>query len=130
MSTVPMICVDDVEATSKLLQKLFGWKSEHGGSEFDDLADKKGRSVLWLHDMDSNHHARFKDADKKTKGIGLSVYVLVDDIEKTYSRCQKADVEVVEELFRNENAQFREFTIKIKDGYQFTACEKGPWLKI
>lgn len=130
MSTVPIICVEDVEQTSNLLQKLFDWKSEHGGPEFDDLVDKNGRSVLWLHDFDSDHHPRFHGAESKEKGVGLSIYVLVDDIEKTYAKCQDADVEIVEALFFNENPQFREFTIKIKDGYQFTACEQGPYLKI
>jgi hypothetical protein len=80
MSSVPIICVQDVEKTSKLLQNLFNWKSNHGGPEFDDLADKKGRSVLWLHDFDSDHHPRFKGAGKKAMGIGVSIYVLVDDL--------------------------------------------------
>jgi hypothetical protein len=130
MSTVPIICVQDVEKTSKLLQNLFNWKSNHGGPEFDDLADKSGRSVLWLHDFDSDHHPRFKGAGKKPMGIGASIYVLVDDLDAAYKRCQKADVSIVEELAMNENAQFREFTLKIKDGHQFTACEQGPYLNI
>lgn len=36
----------------------------------------------------------------------------------------------VEDLFFNKNAQFQEFTFKIKEGYQFTACERGPYMSI
>ena len=134
MSTVSMICVEDVEKTSELLQHLFNWTSVHGGKEFDDLVDKNNRSVLWLHDFDSDDHGRFRGAKNSERGVGSTIYVLVDDVEKTYSKCQvstKTDaIEMVEELFLNTNAKFREFTIKIKDGYQFTACERGPYLKV
>lgn len=130
MSTVPIICVESVEKTSELLQELFDWKSEHGGSHFDDLVDDKHRSVLWLHDFDSDHHSRFDGVGSKPLGVGFSVYVLVKDIEKTYERAKVLEQEIIEELHMNENAKFREFTLKIREGYQFTACEKSEWLKI
>jgi hypothetical protein len=119
-----------VEQTSSVLQKLFDWKSEHDGNQFDDLVDGKGRSVLWLHDLYSDHHPRFAGAAQGPRGIGLSIYVLVKDIEETYARANELYLDVVEPLHFNENARFREFTFKIDDGYQFTACEKSEWLKI
>ncbi len=133
MSTVSMICVADVEATSELLQSLFNWTSAHGGKEFDDLVDKNGRSVLWLHDFDSDDHGRFRGAENKERGVGSSIYVLVDDIDETHLKCTNApdsSLVFIEALHLNANAKFREFTIKISDGYQFTACEKGPYLNI
>ncbi len=132
MSTVSIIAVEDVEATSLVLQELFDWKSSHGGPEFDDLVDKNNRSVLWLHSFEADDHKRFRGAKNKERGVGSSLYVLVEDIEATYVKAQSKleSISIVEELFLNTNAQFQEFTFKLKDGYQFTACEKGPYLKI
>lgn len=120
----------NVEETSKTLQNLFDWTSEHGGSHFDDLVDRKGRSVLWLHDFNSDHHPRFKEVELKARGIGVSIYVLVKNIDETSAKSQKLDLKIVEELHMNENARFREFTLQIEDGYFFTVCEKSDWLKI
>lgn len=130
MSTVPMICVKDVEKTSKLLQSLFSWKSSHGGKEFDDLVDDEDRSVLWLHHLSSHDHPRFKDVEQKSKGVGLAIYVVVPDIDKVYSSTKQRKLKVVEELATNQNAGFREFTLQITDGYMFSVCEKSQWFKI
>lgn len=112
------------------MQYIFDWKSAHGGNEFDDLIDKKGRSVLWLHDFDYEDHPRFRGADVKDKGVGLSIYALVENLDQVYKRCQEHELEIIEELHLNPNAKFREFTFKLKEGYQFSACEKGPYLNI
>ena len=130
MSTVPIICVEDVEKTSKLLQKIFSWESQHGGSHFDNLVDHEGKSALWLHDLDVHEHARFKGVKQKSRGVGVSIYVLVSDLEKVYKSCKRSKLEIVEELFFNENAQFREFTIKIKEGYCFTVFERSSWVNL
>jgi len=130
LSTVPIICVKDVEKTSKLLQLLFGWKSEHGGPHFDDLVDEQQRSVLWLHDSNVHQHPRFAAVGQAPLGVGVSIYVKVKDIEWTFEQAKKLGQTIVEPLHFNENAQFREFTIKLADGYHFTVCEKNEWLKI
>jgi hypothetical protein len=124
-----MICVADVEATSRLLQKLLGWKSEHGGAEFDTLVDDSGRAVLWLHDLDEHHHPRFAGVRRGTKGRGVDIYVQVKDLAAVLARVKRAKLEIVEAMRHNPNARFNEFTFLLPDGYLFTCCDLGPWVK-
>ncbi|MCO4754486.1 MAG: hypothetical protein KC478_08380 [Bacteriovoracaceae bacterium] len=124
MSTIPIITVRDVEQTSTMLQQLFNWKSEHGGAEFDALIDSKGNSTLWLHHLDTQEHPRFKGSESSSKGLGWSLYVSVQDLDKVYKKAKKFNCEIIEEPFLNENAGFREFTLKIADGYQFSVYQK------
>lgn len=130
MTSVAIICVADVKKTSTLLQKLFQWERTHGGKEFEDLVDRKGKSALWLHSLDSQHHLRFRRAKKGPRGIRIAIYCVVDDIDKTYKTVRRYKLEIIEEIFYNENADFHEFTFQLKEGYFFTVCEKSNWTNI
>ena len=124
---LPMICVESVSASAKLLRELLGWSSTHGGDDFEELIDSDSTRVLWLHAMSAPEHARFADNTSASAngvlGRGLAIYVFVDDIDATYLRAAEADVVVVEELATNPNAGFREFTFREPNGYHFTVAE-------
>ncbi len=127
-SPVNIIAVENVEATSELLSNIFGWKSVHGGAEFDILMSKDNIPAILLHDYDHHDHKRFRDVSHKQKGVGQSLYVFVDAIEVVYERIQKLKLAIVEPLFLNENSKAREFTFRISEGYQFSVCETNEWL--
>ena len=51
----PLICVRDVEASSRWYQHLLGCQSAHGGAEYERLVSH-GRLILQLHRWDVEHH--------------------------------------------------------------------------
>ena len=126
--SVGMIAVQNVVRTSKLLVSLFGWKSVHGGSEFDILMSEKNVPTLLLHDFNEHEHDRFKDVKRKSKGVGLSFYVFVRDLNEVYNKVNRLKLKIVEPMFLNENSKIREFTFQIEEGYQFSVCESDNWL--
>ncbi len=126
--SVGMIAVQNVVRTSKLLVSLFGWKSVHGGSEFDILMSEKNVPTLLLHDFNEHEHDRFKDVKRKSKGVGLSFYVFVRDLNEVYNKVNRLKLKIVEPMFLNENSKVREFTFQIEEGYHFSVCESDNWL--
>lgn len=128
IGSVGIIAVQNVVKTSKLLVSLFGWKSVHGGSEFDILMSEKNVPTLLLHKFNEHEHDRFKGVEKKSKGVGLSFYVFVRDLDEVYNKIKHLKLKIVEPIFLNENSRTREFTFQIEEGYQFSVCGSDKWL--
>ena len=117
-----MLVVEDVPATSTWLQRVFGWRSAHGGTEFEILADATGTVLMWLHVREAGHeHPHTSTADMATVGRGITFYVQVDDIEAVRGRAGEAGCKIVEELHHNPLAGHREFTVSGPHGYCFAA---------
>ena len=55
MNPQPLICVSDVEASSRWYQRLLDCQSSHGGPEYERLMSG-GRLILQLHRWDVEHH--------------------------------------------------------------------------
>lgn len=126
-TALPILCVKSVSGSSKLLTTIFGWRSTHGGDEFDELVDEENLRVLWLHQLEAPEHARFADNKGGVLGRGVALYIFVDEIETVYTRTQAGQVEIVEDLAKNPNADFREFTFREPNGYFFTVAETPHW---
>lgn len=125
---VAIIAVQDVRKTSKLLTAIFGWKSGHGGSEFDVLMGGDNKPTLMLHEFHAHEHNRFRGIHKKSRGVGQALYVFDKNIEKIYKSVRRRKLKIVEPLFFNENSEAREFTFQIAEGYQFSVCKTDEWL--
>jgi catechol 2,3-dioxygenase-like lactoylglutathione lyase family enzyme len=54
MRPQPLICVTDVEASSRWYQRLLGCRGAHGGGHYEQLV-KDGRLILQLHSFDVEH---------------------------------------------------------------------------
>ena len=89
MAIIPMICVEKVSESARLLCDLFQWESTHGGEEFDELIDVRRERVLWLHTLNAPEHARFAANELGHLGRGLAIYVFVDDIDAVHGRTRK-----------------------------------------
>ena len=125
---VGIIAVRDVIKTSKLLTKLFSWKSVHGGAAFDILMTENNVPTLMLHDFDADEHPRFKGVNRKSLGVGQSLYVFVDGVKSCHQKVKRRKLPIVEPLFENPNSGAWEFTFQIDDGHQFSVCETDAWL--
>jgi hypothetical protein len=71
MRPQPLICVHDVEASSRWYQRLLGCRSAHGGPEYERLVSN-GRLILQLHRWDVGHdHGPIGDQNLKPYGNGV-----------------------------------------------------------
>ena len=70
MKLAPLICVRDVESSSRWYQDLLGLTSGHGGTEYERLNDGD-RLVLQLHQWEiEHHHGPLGDPSLKPYGNG------------------------------------------------------------
>jgi len=89
MRPQPLICVRDVQASSRWYQELFGCKSDHGGAEYERLV-AGGRLVLQLHRWDVEHdHGLIADAGAKPYGNGVLLWFEVEDFDAALERAKR-----------------------------------------
>jgi hypothetical protein len=80
MRPQPLICVRDVEASSRWYQRLLGCQSDHGGPHYERLV-LDGRLVLQLHHRDvEHHHGRIGDSNL-TPGNGVLLWFEIGDFD-------------------------------------------------
>ena len=101
MRSQPLICVSDVEVSSRWYQKLLGCRSAHGGPEYERLVGGD-RLILQLHGWDvAHHHGPIGDAALKPYGNGVLLWFEVDDFDAAVGRAQALAAEVVRPRHRN-----------------------------
>jgi len=101
MHPQPLICVHDVEASSRWYQRLLGCQSAHGGAEYERLVSQD-RLVLQLHRWDvEHHHGRIGNPDLKPYGNGLLLWFEIDDFDAAVARAKEMNTEIVMPRHRN-----------------------------
>lgn len=101
MRPQPLICVSDVEASSKWYQHLFGCQSAHGGAVYERLTSN-GLLMMQLHSFVVEHdHGAIGDADDKPYGNGVLLWFEVDDFDAAITRADELNAEVVLPRHRN-----------------------------
>ncbi len=97
----PLIAVNDVEASSRWYQRLLGCRSNHGGSEYEQLVSN-GQLVLQLHSFKvEHHHGPIGNRDEKPYGNGVLLWFEVDDFDAVMQRAAEMGVEIVMPRHRN-----------------------------
>jgi len=101
MRPQPLICVTDVEATSRWYQRLLGCRGIHGGKHYEQLV-KDGSLVLQLHSFAAeHHHGAIADGADRPYGNGVLLWFEVDDFETITQRAAEMGVEFVIPRLRN-----------------------------
>ena len=101
MHPQPLICVRDVEASSRWYQRLLGCRSDHGGAHYERLVSD-GRLILQLHHWDvEHHHGPIGDPESKPYGNGVLLWFEVDDFDETVARAEELNAEIVMPRHRN-----------------------------
>jgi extradiol dioxygenase family protein len=117
MNSQPLICVHDVEASSRWYQRLLGCQSAHGGAEYERLV-KGGQLVLQLHRWAvEHHHGRIGDQNSKPYGNGVLLWFEVDDFDAAAARAKQMNAEVVLPRHRHEGAKHWEIWLRDPEGY-------------
>ncbi len=101
MRPQPLLCVRDVEASSRWYRRLLGCRSDHGGVEYERLT-WHGALVLQLHRWDvEHHHGPLGDPDARPYGNGVLLWFEVNDIDAAIARAAAMEAEVVMPRHRN-----------------------------
>jgi catechol 2,3-dioxygenase-like lactoylglutathione lyase family enzyme len=97
----PLICVSDVEASSRWYQRLLGCQSAHGGPEYERLVSH-GRLILQLHRWDvEHHHGRMGDPSLTPYGNGVLLWFELDDFDAAVARAEKLNADILMPRHRN-----------------------------
>ena len=116
MQLQPLICVRDVEASSRWYQRLLGCQSAHGGPEYERLVSH-GRLILQLHRWDvEHHHGRIGDPNIKPYGNGVLLWFELDDFDAAVARAEEMKAEIIKPRHRSENAHW-ECWLRDPEGY-------------
>lgn len=122
MRVDPIIAVKDVELTSLWYQSIFGWKSKHGGTEFDVLIGNDDEIMLCLHKWGEHDHPTMMN-DNILPGNGLILYFRVEKIDNIRQKLSEMEYLVVNEIHISKNSMKREFSLRDPNGYYLTIAE-------
>ena len=101
MRPQPLICSDDVEATSAWFQRVLACTSAHGGPVYERL-ERDGRLIMQIHRWDvDHHHGPIGDPSKRPYGNGVLLWFEVDDFDAASARVYELKAEIVLPPHRN-----------------------------
>jgi catechol 2,3-dioxygenase-like lactoylglutathione lyase family enzyme len=98
MRPQPLICVKDVEASSRWYQHRLGCRSDHGGVEYERLVRDESL-VLQLHCWDANHsHGPIGDPSRKPYGNGVLLWFEIEDYNDAVSRAEELQAHIIQRI--------------------------------
>ena len=100
MRPQPLICVRDVEASSRWYQRLLACQSGHGGPQYERLVSPGGL-ILQLHRWDVEHHHGSIGDPNLAHGNGVLLWFEVHDFDAAVVRAAELQAEVVLPRHRN-----------------------------
>jgi Glyoxalase/Bleomycin resistance protein/Dioxygenase superfamily len=101
MRPQPLICVHDVEASSRWYQRLLNCQSGHGGAEYECVFSN-GRLILQLHRWDvEHHHGPIGDQNLKPYGNGVLLWFEIDEFDAAVDRAEEMQIEMIQPRYRN-----------------------------
>jgi len=122
MKSQPLICVADVEASSRWYQALLGCQSAHGGPVYERLVDN-GELILQLHHFDTDHdHGSLGDPEDRPYGNGVVLWFEIDDFDAAVERIGEPNAESAMPRHRNPpdgngGPNHWEIWLRDRDGY-------------
>lgn len=122
MKIDPIIAVKDVETSSVWYQSIFGWKSIHGGTEFDVLVFEDNEIAICLHKWEPHGHPTMADS-KIPPGNGFILYFRTENINEIRQNIEKTGYPFENAIKLNPNSGKREFSLRDPDGYYLTISE-------
>ncbi|PTL78787.1 VOC family protein [Vitiosangium sp. GDMCC 1.1324] len=113
---LPLIAVNDVEASSRFYRKLLGCESGHGGRTYETLVNQ-GNVVLQLHAWDEEEHPNLMNRDEARPGHGVLLWFQINEFESAVERAHSLRARIVEEVHVNPNSGQQELWLADPDGY-------------
>jgi len=117
MRPQPLICVRDVEASSRWYQQVLGCTSGHGGGEYERLYHRDSL-ILQLHVWEAEHdHGPIGDPELKPYGNGVLLWFEIDDFDQAMRRVAELKAQVLKPRHRNPRPNHWECWLRDPDGY-------------
>ncbi len=117
MRPQPLICVRDVEASSRWYRQVLGCTGDHGGDGYARLF-YRGSLILQLHLWEAEHdHGPIGDPELKPYGNGVLLWFEVDDFDQAMQRVAELKAEVLKPRHRNPRPNHWECWLRDPDGY-------------
>ena len=135
MRPQPLICVTDVEHSSRWYRAVLDCESGHGGDEYERLLHD-GTLVMQLHRFEvEHHHGRIGDPASRPYGNGLALWFELDDFDAAVRRAEALGAEVARPPHRNPpdgpgGPAHREIWLRDPDGYLVVLAGpdgESPW---
>lgn len=118
-----VIAVNDVDASAKRYEKIFGYKNASPeGHGFAVLKSETNEIILCLHQWKMDDHPTMRDSGI-TPGNGLLLYFRTKNMETIYQRAIDAGCTIEEEIHLNPKPMRKEFSFRDPDGYFLTVSE-------
>ncbi len=126
MHAQPLICVADVEASSRWYQRLLGCQSAHGGPDYERLTHD-GRLVLQLHRWEvEHHHGAIGNPNLKPYGNGVLLWFEIEDFDAAVARAEEMKVEIILPRYHHAGAGQWEIWLRDPEGYAVVlSCPEG-----
>ena len=118
----PIIAVEDVNASAKWYQAIFGCKRTHGGDEFAVLTSGQNEVLICLHKWGEHEHPTMRNPSS-TPGNGLILYFKVDNLKTIRQNIKEMAYPVEEDIHENPNSIKMEFSLRDPDGYYLIITE-------
>src|SRR5579883_1773998 len=96
----PLICVRDVEASSRWYQRLLNCQSGHGGGHYEQLVSN-GKLLMQLHNWQTEHHHGAIGDPQLPHGNGVLLWFEIEDFDQAVIRARELGAEVVLPRHRN-----------------------------
>jgi catechol-2,3-dioxygenase len=116
MHPQPLLAVHDVQASSRWYQAVLGFKSAHGGPDYEQLTFK-GKMVLQLHHWVAHDHPHIGNPELKPYGNGVLLWFQTNKFDAVVKRAIASHAEILEQPKVNSNANHREVWLQDLDGY-------------
>jgi len=129
MRPQPLICVQDVAASSRWYQHLLGCQSGHGGSHYEQLI-ANGQLLLQLHLWEDGHHHGPIGNPALAHGNGVLLWFEIEDFDGAVARAGELGAEVVLPRHRNppdENGGPNHWELWIRDPDGYTVVLASPY---
>ncbi|MFZ4545350.1 MAG: glyoxalase [Saprospiraceae bacterium] len=117
-----IIAVKDVSKSSIWYQDLLSLKSNHGGDNFEMLADKNGTVILCLHCWEEHDHPTMTNSNIPV-GNGLILYFRVSDLEIVWSKAVNLRLVIEKKPHLNTNSGQQQFILRDLDNYYLIISE-------
>ncbi len=145
MRPQPLICVRDVEASSRWYQRLLGCQSAHGGAHYEQLV-AHGQLIMQLHHWAVAHHHGAIGDPHLPHGNGVLLWFEIDDFDAALARVDELKPEIVLPRHRNPpdgdgGPNHWEIWLRDPDGYTVVLAspygtadgtwkpgKEGPWV--
>lgn len=137
MRPQPLICVSNVEASSRWYQRLLGCQSGHGGPNYERL-EMNGQLLMQLHRWEEEHdHGPIGDEADPSRGNGVLLWFEIDDFDAALVRARELGAEVLLPRHRNPSdgdggPNHWELWLRDPDGYKLVLASPdgtadGSW---